>query len=154
MGERVYYGPHSCYLMEGCDILSTVAKRGSTKRASVEHEEHIAKLYNGIRSPSSGGADNDSGDVRAARDLIECKTTGQPGKVCKRHSVQDCPDCLRTKLIRDFEKVAEEAYAEGRSPVVALRFYVPDSILANPKGYIDFSVRLAEEDASIRDEIS
>ena len=127
-----------------------MAKRGSTKRASVEHEEHIARLYDGIRSPSSGGADNDSGDVRTVGDLIECKTTGQPGKVCNRHTVQDCPDCLRTKLIRDFEKVAEEAYAEGRSPVVALRFYVPDSILADPRGYIYLSVRLSEDDAAMR----
>lgn len=125
-----------------------MAKRGSIKRLSVDHEDHVAREYQGVRSASSGGADNDNGDVRSKNDLIECKYTGQPGKTCKRHGVVDCPDCNRTTLLRQFEKVAEEAYMEGRSPVVALRIYCPDSILANPKGWVDLSVRLLGDDAS------
>lgn len=112
-----------------------MAKRGSVKALSVEQEEHIARLYGGRRSASSGAADNDSGDVRASDHLFECKLTGGPGRPAK------------STLLKQFEKVAQEAYAEGKDPVVALRFYSPDSPLANPKGWVDLVVRLAEEDA-------
>jgi hypothetical protein len=73
--------------------------------------------------------------VRADHDLIECKLTGKPGTP------------KRTALLKIFEKVAEEAFAEGKSPVVALRFYCPDSILSDPYGWVDLSVRMSEEDA-------
>ena len=99
-----------------------MAKRGTTKRFSVDPENYVARQYNGVVSPSSGGADNDSGDVRAYSDLIECKMTGTPGKVCTKHETPDCGICTRTPLIRNFEKIAEEAYLEGKSPVLALRF--------------------------------
>lgn len=115
---------------------TTVAKRGTSKALSVQQEDHVAALYNGKRSASSGAASNDSGDVRAASDLIECKVTGHPGGPPKRST-----------LLRHFEKVAEEAYAEGRSPVVALRFWCPDSTLADTHGWVDLAVRTLEEDA-------
>lgn len=118
-----------------------MAKRGTTKAFSIEQEDHVAKAYGGRRSPSSGGADNDSGDVRAPKDLIECKYKGDPNRPLKNQPV----------LLRQFEKVAVEAYMEGRSPVIALRFYWPDSPLANHQGWVDLSVRLLEEDAELRD---
>ena len=117
-----------------------MAKPGTTKRLSADHEDHVAAVYNGRRSPSSGGANNDNGDVRATLDLIECKLTGGPGQEPKR-----------TTLLRQFEKIAEEAFHEGRSPVVALRIWCPDSILSDTEGWVDLSVRLLEEDAQMRE---
>lgn len=115
-----------------------MARRGSTKRYSVEHEEHIASLYGGSRSRSSGAADNDQGDVRAPHLLIECKMTGRPG---------DKPKKL-PKFVQDFEKITEEAWSEGREPVLALRYFAPNSLLADRQGWVDLAVRRAVADAS------
>jgi hypothetical protein len=119
-----------------------MATKGSVKRLSVDHEEYVASKYSGRRSPSSGGADNDNGDVRSKHNLIECKLTGSPGRP------------QRTTLLTQFEKVAAEAYLEGRSPVIALRYYWPDSFLAGPDGWVDLAVRLLEEDAFRDAEVS
>lgn len=113
--------------------------RGSSKALSVEHEEWIAKRYGGKRSASSGGADNDQGDVRTGEDLIECKLTGRPGAPAK------------ATLLKTFEKVAQEAFSEGRDPVVALRFHAPESILADGDGWVDLTVRRSSDDAFIRE---
>lgn len=113
-----------------------MARRGSTKALSVEQEDFIAATYDGRRSRSSGAADNDAGDVRSADTLFECKMSGSPA-----HPVK-----LPT-LIRQFEKIAIEAYEEGKEPALALRYYAPDSILANRQGYIDLMMRRVEEDA-------
>jgi len=117
-----------------------MARKGTTKAYSIEQEDYVASQYNGKRSPSSGGADNDSGDVRAPRDLIECKVKGSPN-----HPLKNCPT-----ILQQFDKIAVEAHLEGRSPVLALRFYWPDSPLANHKGWVDLSVRLLDEDAEMR----
>jgi hypothetical protein len=101
-----------------------VARRGSTKRRSVDHEDYIARLYNGKRSASSGGADNDNGDVRSETLLIECKMTGGPGEKPKP----------LPKFVQHLEKVAEEAYLEGREPVVALRYFAPHEHPRKPSG--------------------
>jgi len=111
-----------------------MARRGSTKYLSVKHEDRIARLYGGKRSASSGGAETDQGDVRAPDYLIECKMTGGPGVV------------KRSKLVSDMEKVTEEALSEGRTPMVALRYYDPDSILADREGWIDLIVRRVVDD--------
>lgn len=116
-----------------------MAKRGTTKRRSVEQESYIAKIYGGVRSASSGAADTDAGDVRCETVLIECKVTGGPGETEKPLPV----------FIRHLEKVAEEAYQEGRSPAVALRYYAPDSILSNPHGWVDVMVRPVVDDAEL-----
>lgn len=50
------------------------------------------------------------------------------------------------KLIEEFEKIAKEAYAEGRAPALALRYYAPDSILADTDGWIDLMVRTIGDD--------
>lgn len=95
----------------------------------------MALHYDGVRSRSSGGADNDQGDVRTTTSLFECKYTGGPGEPIKR-----------PKLLKEMEKVALEAWQEGREPVVALRFYDPDSRLSGSDGYIDMTVRLMHDD--------
>lgn len=119
-----------------------MARRGSSKARSVEQEDWVARLYHGKRSPSSGAADTDAGDVRTPLSLIECKTTGYPGKEPK-------PQVPR--FIRWLEKVVKEAYEEGRSGALALRYYDPDSILATPDGWVDVVVRPIPDDV-IREE--
>lgn len=116
-----------------------MATRGSSKARSVEHEEWIARKYNGTRSRSSGAADNDQGDVRCGDDLIECKATGGPG------------DPVKSSLVTTFQKIASEAYSEGRTPVLALRFFMPQTYLADEKGWVDLTVRRSEEDAENAD---
>lgn len=116
-----------------------MAVRGSSKRLSVDHENHVADVYHGRRSASSGAADNDNGDVRAKYDLFECKLTGKPGKPS------------RSTLLKQFTKVAEEAFLEGRQPAVALRFFDPTNILADPQGWIDLVVRTLDDDAERTD---
>lgn len=114
-----------------------MAQRGSSKDRSVEHEEYIAKVYGGRRSPSSGASLTDPGDVRPRDEdtLFECKTTGEPGKP------------KRTTLIQIMEKVWDEAAECSREPAVAMRYFDPTSPLANRKGWVDFTVRLTTDDA-------
>lgn len=107
------------------------------KRARAEqHESFIESLYQGNRSRSSGASVVDKGDVRTEDCLYECKTTGEPGMPARY-----------TSLIRHMEKVADEAWAEGREPVVCLRYFLPESPLAAHDGWVDFTVRLSRDDA-------
>lgn len=108
------------------------------KEVSRQHEEWVAKTYNGVRSKSSGGSVTDKGDVRVASTdtIFECKATGEPGGKSKY-----------TTAIRHLEKVADEAYAEGRTPALALRYFCPDSPLAGVDGWLDLTVRLTKDDA-------
>lgn len=69
--------------------------------------------------------------------LIECKMTGRPGK-----DLKPLP-----KFVQEFEKITEEAWSEGREPVLALRYFAPDSILADREGWVDLAVRRASDDA-------
>jgi Holliday junction resolvase len=107
-----------------------MAARGSKKRLSVDHEDFIARVYGGVRSPSSGGAGNDCGDVRTKNSLFECKATTKS----------------QSKILKEFEKVTKEAYSEGREPRLALRYFAPESILANLDGWVDLIVRTVEND--------
>jgi hypothetical protein len=116
-----------------------MATRGSSKALSVDQEDFIARKYGGKRSLSSGASDTDAGDVRTDKYLIECKVTGRPTAPAK------------STLLKTFEKIAEEAYEEGREPLVALRFYNPDSILANSDGWVDLVVRRVGEDVELVD---
>lgn len=113
-----------------------MAKAGTSKARSMQHEEFIARLYDGMRSPSSGAWDTDQGDVRCERLLIECKTTGTPEK----------PSTLPV-FVQHLEKVAQEAWSEGREPAVALRYFKPDSKLANRDGWVDVIVHTIAADA-------
>lgn len=110
-----------------------MAKLKTSKDFSRAHEDFVAAVYHGRRSPSSGAADTDKGDVKDHETLFECKMT-------RKSSIP--------KLVKDFEKVAYEAYEQGLDPAVALRYYLPDSPLANPRsGYVDLTVRLTGDDA-------
>jgi len=121
-----------------------MAKRGSTKALSVLQEERVARAYGGKRSPSSGGAVTDNGDVRvtAFNTLVECKHTGTYDKPSKSVSVK----------LSDLEKAHDEAAAEGKMVLVALSMYAPDSVLADRNGFVDLSVRLMRDDANLLDE--
>lgn len=114
-----------------------MARRGSVKYLSIQQENYLAALYGGKRSASSGAADNDAGDVRTSHSLIECKMTGNPGKEPKALPI----------FVQDFVKIADEAWSEGREPALALRYYQPQSVLANSEGWIDLTVRLTADDA-------
>lgn len=112
-----------------------MAKRGTNKARSLDQENHLAKLFDGKRSPSSGAASNDAGDIRCEKIMIEAKVTGTPAKV------------KRPAWLKQFEKVAEEAWQEGREPVMAFRFFDPESILSDSDGIIDLTVRICADDA-------
>ena len=114
-----------------------MAKRGSTKALSVAHEDHISWLYRGLRSPSSGGAVTDRGDVRTLDHLIECKMTGTYEKPKRSISLK----------LDDIEKIADEAQQEGKLWALAIRFYAPGSPVANKDGFVDVTVRSTREDA-------
>lgn len=114
-----------------------MAKRGTTKRLSVDHENYVASKYNGRRSPSSGASVVDLGDVSTPTHLIECKATGSPTSPLKRTPT----------IISQMEKIAVEAYSESKEPILALRYYLPDSNLSGTDGYIDLAVHILEEDA-------
>lgn len=83
---------------------------------SVQQEDHIAKSYNGRRSPSSGAQDADRGDVRYMVNVVtgnylytaECKAT-------KAASISLKKDV--------WLKIQEEAEDQERRPCMFLRFY-------------------------------
>lgn len=102
------------------------------KKLSVEHEQYVAKQLGGRRSRSSGASDTDKGDVITDTQMIECK-----GKFGKRIGDKE----VRYTLVKQMEKAADEAWANGKDPAIALRFFVPDSPLANNSGYVDLIVR-------------
>jgi hypothetical protein len=106
------------------------------KRLSKEHEQTVARYLDGRRSPSSGASDTDKGDVSTQNWLIECK-----GKFGERTGQNP----VRSTLVKQMEKVADEAWAMDKDPMVALRFYMPDSILSDNEGYVDLLVvRMAD----------
>lgn len=119
-----------------------MAPKGSKKDLSVEHEAWIAHKYGGKRSKSSGASDTEKGDVRLETEstLIECK-----GKFGERTGQKP----VRSNLVKQMEKIADEAYAESKEPAIALRFWMPESPLAIG-GYVDFTVRLTRDDAERR----
>lgn len=113
-----------------------MAKRGSTKWLSERQENRVARIYGGRRSPSSGAAVTDAGDVRTKRELFECKHRGTFDKPAKSITLK----------LSDFEKIADEAWSEGKDPVMVLSLYAPDSVLANKDGEVDFTLRLTMDD--------
>lgn len=113
--------------------------KGSNKYLSIKQEDDISDMYGGVRSLSSGGADNDQGDVRTDHYLIECKMKGSPSHPLKRVPT----------IVQRFETITREAYSEGRVPILALRYYLPDHYLANPRGWVDLSVKLTGDDATL-----
>lgn len=112
-----------------------MARRGTKKAHADAHEKYIATLYGGEQVNGSGQPDRVGGDVKTNWELFECKLTGQPGKPAT------------SSLITRMEKIADEAWEEGREPALCLRFFKPDSVLANKDGYVDLTVRLSTQDA-------
>jgi hypothetical protein len=113
-----------------------MAARGTAKWYSVQQEEYIARMFDGKRSASSGASEHDAGDVWCEHLLIECKVR-MPGVMTKP----------LPKFVQDLEKVAKEAFESGKDPMLTLRYYYPDSILANSDGWVDVSVRRVCDDA-------
>jgi len=113
-----------------------MATRGSKKWYSIQHEDFIAAKYQGKRSPSSGAAEADAGDVRTESLLFECKMTGHPGQEPKR----------KATLVSLMEKIADEAWEEGKSPAMAMRWFDPSSKLADRDGWVDFIIRRLGDD--------
>lgn len=116
-----------------------MAARGTSKGRSVKQEDHIALVYNGRRSPSSGAADTDAGDVRTSTHLIECKEKGEPGKHVTGYRIK-----LTGK--DGFDKIFDEAVAEGRVPAMAIRLFAPGFPFTDREGYVDLMVRLVTDD--------
>jgi len=111
-----------------------------SRKLATKHEDYVADVFSGVRSRTSGASIVDKGDVRVKDDrtLFECKYSGSPGQ----------PRKSKSKIVRDLEKVADEASDEGLEPALALRFYDPDSSLASKQtGYVDVVVRLIHDDA-------
>jgi hypothetical protein len=115
-----------------------LAKRGSTKWFSERQEEKVARVYGGDRSPSSGAAVTDAGDVRMRHlgNLCECKHRGTFDKPAKSITLK----------LEDLEKIADEAWAEGLEPMMVLSIYAPDSVLADKDGEVHCAVRLMLDD--------
>lgn len=120
-----------------------MAKPGSTKWLSQRQERKVARVYGGQASPSSGAAISDQGDVRVRSggpdgrgELFECKHAGTFDKPAKSISLK----------LADLEKIADEAWSEGRQPVMVLSMYAPDSVLADADGEVNVTVRLTMDD--------
>jgi hypothetical protein len=113
-----------------------MANRGTKKRSADQHEQFIADQYNGVLTKNSGAGDGEKGDVKAPGQLIECKYTGAPGE----------KPISKPKVVKEFETIADHAWAAGVEPVLALRYFLPDSPLADRSGHVDLSVRLVEHD--------
>lgn len=113
-----------------------MARPGSSKKRSLDQEDFVARLYGGKRSPSSGAAVHDAGDIRTERCLIEAKTTGGP------HVSRPAP-----MIIKHLEKIAHEAWEEGRDPVLVMRYYLPSSSLSTTDGFVDVAIRPMRDDA-------
>lgn len=114
-----------------------MARPKTSKERSLAQENMVAILYAGSRSKSSGANPADPGDVREDRELIECKTTGEPGKPYPKSA---------SFTVETFEKIADEAWSIGRYPTLALQLYNPDSVLSDRSGMINFIVRLMDDD--------
>lgn len=83
----------------------------TTKAKSVEQENDIAKAYGGRRTSASGANPSDLGDVVATDYLIEAKYTEGKSLSLSRAV---------------WNKIHDEAYTRGRTPLMALRFRDPD----------------------------
>lgn len=116
-----------------------MAQVGTKKELSVRHENHVASAYGGRRSPSSGGSPVDKGDVKVIDDntLFECKA--KFGML-----VGSTP--VKSTLVKQMEKIADEAWESLKEPALALRFYCPESYLADWNGWVDLVVRRLSDD--------
>ena len=112
-------------------------------RVAEDHEKWFAKLFGGTRTKGSGNTVGHKGDVKIAtdRELVECKAQ-EPTETPRR-----------PRIVKELEKVANEAYEEGLDPVLAHRYFCPSSPLARVDGYVDVVIRLARDDARRSEEL-
>jgi hypothetical protein len=109
-----------------------------TKRErSIDHETKVAKKYGGIRSKTSGAHIKDHFDVRCPYDLIECKTTGEPGNE------------KTSRIVKLLEAQIDSAYEVGCRGSLNLRYFQPRSPNSDPDGYIYITVRLTKDDVEL-----
>ena len=87
-----------------------ILSKTKTLRAQ-NHENYIARMYKGKRSPSSGASWVDRGDVRFEIETYnytaECKTTEKKSFSIKKET---------------WNKIVEEAQEQGRRPCMFIRF--------------------------------
>lgn len=114
-----------------------MARAGTSKARSLDQEDHVAAVYGGRRSRSSGASIRDPADVMTDLLDIECKTTGGPGE-----KPVELPG-----FVKELEKLARKAFANGKAPILALRYYKPESILADYSGWVDLAVKPLDVDA-------
>lgn len=112
-----------------------LADRKLIKEHSRAHEEFVARVISGRRSPSSGASIYDDGDVDSTDFIVECKMSGNPDKPSKSVSLK----------LADLEKVFDEASLNKKTPLMALRIYNPDSLLADHKGNVDLICMRAQD---------
>lgn len=107
-----------------------MASLGSQKQLSIQQEDFLAFVLNGVRVPDSGATDKRKGDVDCERAelLIEAKYTGDLTNPAKSISVK----------LGDLEKITDEAYAAGGTPAYAFRITNPDSPIADQAGHVDW----------------
>lgn len=104
-----------------------------TKTARAQnHENYIAKMYNGRRSPSSGASWSDRGDVRFEIEnykfTAECKTTEKKSFSIKKDT---------------WNKIVEEAQEQDRRPCMFVRFEDESGQM------IDLVVRSIDDDLEV-----
>lgn len=113
----------------------------TAKELSVAQEEHLAEVYGGRRSPSSGASVTDTGDVGTAQDLMEAKLTGSYDKPAKSIRIQ----------LADLEKIVDEAAQTGRWPVFHIQIVNPDSPIADGRGVVEWTLRPLHDDLALRE---
>lgn len=74
--------------------------------------------------------------MREHNNLCECKHTGTFDKPARSFSLK----------LDDMEKIADEAWSEGKEPMMIVSIYCPDSVLADKDGEVNLAVRLMSDD--------
>lgn len=97
-----------------------MAKRGTTKYLSNEHEKFIAEAFGGKTQIASGAFTGLKGDCVTLDYLIECKATEKPYYILKR---------------KVLEKIEQEAIKCNKIPLLAVRCNNKDFIFFR---YFDF----------------
>lgn len=78
-----------------------------TKKKSIEQEERVAKIFNGKRTPQSGGGKWQKGDVLSTFFLVECKTTmEEKNSYSVSKKILEKADEQRREMGKDFYALA------------------------------------------------
>lgn len=78
-----------------------------TKKVSLEQEERVARIFNGRRTPQSGGGKWKKGDVLSEQFLVECKTSLTPKpSYCIKRDILNKADEERREMGKSFYALA------------------------------------------------